>query len=113
MNYDPDRERLQIPALLWMAPLGWERLLLDCHAEIVAFDSTYYVLDIRSKFGVLELIIQPSLAVPAGESARLYEALERYQEWSKTVCERCGAPGRWRRRGDSWGTRCRTHWSDA
>jgi hypothetical protein len=111
MNHDPDRERLQIPALLWMAPQGWERLLLDCHAEVVALDPDYYALSLRCDSGALVLIIQPSLAAD-DRLADLDAAVERYQDWSKTVCAICGAPGRWHRIGDKWGTRCRAHWGD-
>jgi hypothetical protein len=64
---------------------GWDKLVADAHAEIVAIDPNYRAAQVKTKFGGLRLYLDGELEIQP--------IIEKYEQLSYTICEICGASG--------------------
>lgn len=68
---------------------GWETLVLNAHARLVAADPTYQIIQIKEKFGGLRYYTAQSTKDPALWNT-FREIISTVETFSYKVCEQCG-----------------------
>lgn len=74
-------------------PLGWNDLVEQMHAEIVALDPDYMVAQTKEKFGGLRFYIDISSDVTDEVRDEIETIVEFYEAKSYGVCQDCGDKG--------------------
>lgn len=70
---------------------GWQPIIEQLHADLLALDPDYTVEQIKEKFGGLRYYVSMNL-VPNHDEA--YRLIAEAEEKSETVCEFCGELGK-------------------
>ena len=85
---------------------GWYQLLHNlCRELLTLFDKNnvdaeqFRVLQVKEKFGALRFYYSVSL-LPEDLHTEIRRIINKYENISKTTCERCGQPGKLM--GDHW-----------
>lgn len=73
---------------------GWGDIIRRCHAELLAMDPEYVIVQIKEKFGMLRYYFTPS---KHEYFAPMEEVSFRYEKESVHICEVCGKDGALRR----------------
>lgn len=79
---------------------GWYPLVVDADRRLAAVDSGYVLQQVKEKFGVLVMYVEPSdfvRVLPPERrreiAAQLWAVTADVERLSATVCEMCGEPG--------------------
>ncbi|WP_141579184.1 TraR/DksA family transcriptional regulator [Actinomadura sp. WMMA1423] len=105
----------QIPEYLNYVGPGWRDILLRTHAELVAVLPNYQVVQVKEKYGMLDVnlggFVDPvtgALGLSRELGTRVSAILTAAREESLRTCEVCGEPGT--ETGQAWiKTLCPTH----
>jgi len=76
---------------------GWHTLIENCHAELLALDPKYKILQIKEKFGGLRYYFQLSTD-SLDTCQKADDIVAKYESKSWTTCEICGDEGALRNR---------------
>lgn len=79
-------EPTQIPDWLDHVGPGWQPILAQLHADVVAVEPTYSVRQVKEKFGSLRTYL-------SYDSSEVFELIRAAENQAETTCEECGNPG--------------------
>lgn len=85
----------QIPGQLDDVGAGWHPLLIDLHAKLVDVAPTYFVAQLKEKFGTLRLYV----GTPTEVFDEVNALISAAEQVSAVTCEFCGKPGTQRQTG--------------
>lgn len=77
---------------------GWATLIAELEAKLKALSPDYTVSQVKEKFGGLRYYASPG-DVDEETSEQFYGLIREAEARSYEICERCGQPGRFSRRG--------------
>jgi len=80
-------------------PRGWDTIVLELHAKLVAIYPEYQILQTKEKFGALRFYVRDMVG-------NGFAFIEETEERSKKTCENCGKPGKLRDDGHWLTTLC-------
>ena len=99
----------QIPDWADSVGPGWQPILSTLHEELLSIEPTYYVGQLKEKFGGLRVYLN------GYEQGQVREAIMVAERLSYETCEECGAAGEARgpkERPHGWiRTVCDEHWT--
>lgn len=72
---------------------GWQPLLEDLHAKLLALDPRYEIQQIKEKFGGLRYYISPSESLDGETWKQIQDLTAEAELKSYVICEDCGEPG--------------------
>lgn len=107
MSYDEERMNRMKPVLdripkewgKYLPEPGWDEILLELDRRLAEIDPSYTILQAKEKFGTLRVYVSASDGAEPGSTARMWEEIGAFEEWSARTCEYCGAPGKARYTG--------------
>ena len=71
-------------------PDGWVELARKMIQECEAIDPTYYIIDLKEKWGTLCVT-----SISECNNNEIYTIEEKYESLSGDICCKCGAPAEW------------------
>lgn len=80
---------------------GWWPIILELNSKLEAIDPSYYIYQIKEKFGRLSYYFTPS---SPHFSKEMHGVIEHYAEIASKTCEITGQPGVLMRRDQPFGT---------
>lgn len=72
---------------------GWDDLILDIHASIIAIDPDYVPVQVKEKFGGLRYNIEYSSDWAPEQREAINKIIREGEKKSYTICEVCGQAG--------------------
>lgn len=73
--------------------IGWEKIVIDCDAELALIDPNYEILQVKQKFGGLRFYYKPSDSSDSGIRLEMDEVVRKYEAIADRTCEETGLPG--------------------